>query len=66
MKDTIKKALKEKGFKMIDLAVLLNPDKPTKYAQHRLSLLVNGHRTASIKEIKIISEFTGLQLCELI
>jgi hypothetical protein len=66
MKEKLQTALKAKGFKLKDLAILLNPDKPEQYAAHRLSLLVNGHRTASIKEIKLISEFTGLQLCDLI
>ena len=66
MKKKLQTALKAKGFKLKDLAILLNPDKPEQYAAHRLSLFVNGHRKASVNEIKIISEFCEIPLCELI
>lgn len=66
MKERIKQALKEKGFKMKDLAILLNPDKPEKYAQHRLSLTLSGVRMPNLHEVRLISDFLDINLIELI
>ena len=62
----VKEQLKAQGYKQKDLAILLNPDKPEKYAAHRLSLLLNGHRQPTIHEVKLIADFLNIKIEELI